>query len=185
MINDFDFEGSRGLVRAAARSARRIEALCDRARAAGVPVVYVNDNFGRWRSDFSTTVRECARPELPASAIIERLRPRAGDYFILKPQHSGFYSTPLELLLAHLRVHTLVLTGFAANLCVLFTANDAHMRGYRLVVPSDCTASNSPSLTRRALEHVETALAGDVRPSSRVDFARLARQRKRPRVQAF
>lgn len=185
VINDFDFEGSAGLVRAAVRASRPIEALCRRARAARVPIVYVNDNFGRWRSDFATTIRECTRPELPASAVSERLRPRGGDYFILKPQHSGFYSTPLDLLLAHLRVHTLVLTGFAANLCVLFTANDAHMRGYRLVVPSDCTASNSPSLTRSALVHVETALGGDVRPSSRVDFARLARQRKKPRGQTF
>jgi nicotinamidase-related amidase len=185
VINDFSFEGAERLIRAAHRASRRIEVLSRRAREARVPVIYVNDNFGRWRSDFATTIAQCTKPELPGRRICQRLHPQSGDYFILKPQHSAFFSTPLELLLEHLHVHTLVMTGFAANLCVVFTANDAHMRGYRLVVPSDCTASNAPALTRGALAHIETALNGDVGVSSRIDFDELARQRRKPRDQRF
>jgi nicotinamidase-related amidase len=185
VINGFDFPGSGPLVRAAKRVAPAIETLAQRARAARVPVIYVNDNFGRWRSDFRATVRECARPERHGHEVSERLRPQEGDYFVLKPQHSGFYSTALELLLDHLHAHTLVLTGFATNLCVVFTANDAHMRGFNVAVPRDCTASNTLALTRSALLHVEKALHGDVRPASRLDFAKLAAGRRRPRGQTF
>jgi nicotinamidase-related amidase len=185
VVNAFDFDGSGPLVRAAERAAPHIDALAGRARAAHVPVVYVNDNFGRWRSDFAATVRTCTARDVPGRAVSERLRPHPGDLFVLKPQHSGFYSTPLELLLSHLEVHTLVLTGFAADICVLFTANDAHMRGYQIVVPRDCTAANSPSITRRALAHVETALHGDTRASPRIAFGELARRRRKPRGQTF
>ncbi len=177
VINAFDFEGAEGLIRAARLAGARIERLCSRARQAEVPLIYVNDNFGRWRSDFMTTVRECTKPSSAGHEICERLRPQPGDYFILKPQQSGFYETPLELLLRHLNVHTLILTGFAANFCVLFTANDAHMRRYHLVVPRDCTAANTPSLTRWALTHIELGLGGRTGLSSRIDFDVLDRSR--------
>jgi len=185
VVNAFDFGGAEGLVRAARPAADAIAKLAARARKEDVPVVYVNDNFGQWRSDFASTVRACTKKTPAGRAIGRRLRPHRGDYFVLKPQHSGFYSTPLDLLLRHLDVHTLVLTGFAANMCVVFTANDAHMRGYRVVVPRDCTASNTPALTEAVLVHVEAALGGDTRPSPRLDFARLARQPKRARGQTF
>ncbi|MDB4942046.1 MAG: entB [Labilithrix sp.] len=185
VINALEFPGSQGLARAAARVAPKIEALAHRAREAGVPVVYVNDNFGQWRSDFNTTVRECAKPEHPGSAVSERLRPHQGDYFVLKAQHSGFYSTPLDLLLDHLGTHTLVMTGFAANLCVAFTANDAHMRGFNLVVPRDCTASNTAKLTQAALLHVGQALHADTSASAALRFERLARNKRKARGQTF
>lgn len=185
VINGFAFPGSGPLVRAASKAAPRIARLAERAREAGAPVIYVNDNFGRWRSDFKATVRACAAPGQPGRPIVERLRPHADDYFVLKPQHSGFYSTALERLLTHLGARTLILTGFAANLCVVFTANDAHMRGYRLVVPEDCTASNTPALTRNALGHMRTALHADTRASSRLDFGALERASQRRRMQHF
>jgi len=168
VINGFDFAGAGPLVRAAERAARKIERLAERARRAGVPVVYVNDNFGRWRSDFAATVQACTKPNTPGRRISERLRPHATDYFVLKPQYSGFYCTTLELLLEHIGARTLVIAGFAANLCVLFTANDAYIRGYELVVPADCTASNTPQLTRAALAHVRIALAGRTPRSSAI-----------------
>ena len=180
VINALDFEGSAGIVRAAERAAPRIERLTRRARAASVPVIYANDNFGKWRSDFQSTVRACSAPEQPGSRVTLRLRPHEDDYFVLKPQHSAFYCTALELLLSDLGVHTLVITGFAANYCVMFTANDAHMRGFRLVVPSDCTGANHPSLTRDALRHIES-LGGAVTASAHVDFAKLDRGAKKAR----
>jgi nicotinamidase-related amidase len=169
-INGFDFEGSEGLVREAERAAERIEALARRARAVAVPVIYVNDNFGRWRSDFRATIEACTAPGQPGRDVSRRLRPEPDDYFVLKPMHSAFYATPFELLLDHLDVGTLILTGFAADLCVLFTAHDAHMRGLRLVVPSDCTAANSPSLTERALLHLREALSASIEQSTSVEL---------------
>jgi nicotinamidase-related amidase len=172
VVNAFAFEGSEPLVRAARRVAPSIERLAVRARSRNVPVIYVNDNFGQWRSDFQATVAACTRPTEPGHDVAARLRPQAGDYFVLKPLHSGFHGTPLELLLGHLSISNLLLVGFATNLCVLFTANDAHMLGYRLFVPSDCTASNSSTLTRSALQHVEVALGGDTRQERYIDFRR-------------
>jgi nicotinamidase-related amidase len=168
VINGFDFPGSQGLVRAAERAAAKIERLAERARLARVPVIYVNDNFGQWRSDFAATVDACMRPNQPGRRVTERLRPQSNDYFVLKPQHSGFYCTTLEPLLAHTGAKTLIIAGFATNLCVLFTANDAYMRGFEVIVPADCTASNTVALTRSALAHVSTALSGRVHTSSSI-----------------
>ena len=170
VINALDFPGSQGLVRAAERAAPKIEQLAKRAREARVPVVYVNDNFGQWRSDFAVTVDACMRRDKPGRRVTARLRPQPDDYFVLKPQHSGFYCTTLEPLLAHIGAKTLIIAGFATNLCVLFTANDAYMRGFEVIVPSDCTASNTARLTRAALAHVTTGLSGRVDPSAAITF---------------
>jgi nicotinamidase-related amidase len=185
VINTFDFPGSRRLVRAATKAAPEIERLARAAREASAPVIYVNDNFGHWRSDFRATVAACTAAGRPGRAIAERLRPVDGDYFVLKPQHSGFYATPLELLLEHLHARTLVLAGFATNLCVLFTANDAHMRGHHLIVPRDAVAANTPALGGRALEHVRVALGGTTPPSRSIDFSEHRERKRKPRGQTF
>jgi nicotinamidase-related amidase len=169
-INGFDFEGSEPLVAAAEQASRAIEALARRARAARVPVIYVNDNFGQWRSDFRATIEACTAPDRPGREVSLRLKPENDDFFVLKPMHSAFYATPFELLLDELEVDTLILTGFAADLCVLFTAHDAHMRGLRLLVPADCTASNSPAITERALAHLRDALSARIEPSSSIEL---------------
>lgn len=181
VINAFDFPGSQGLVRAAERAALRIERLTARARIARVPIVYVNDNFGQWRSDFGATVEACLEPHQPGRRVTARLRPHDGDFSVLKPQHSGFYCTTLEPLLMHLGARTLLIAGFATNLCVLFTANDAYMRGYDVVVPMDCTASNTAALTRAALAHVSTALGGKTVRSSAIVFPKTT-SRGKPRA---
>jgi nicotinamidase-related amidase len=185
VINSFEFEGAGPLVRAAKRAAPKIDSLLRAARDAQAPVIYVNDNFGRWTSDFKATVTECMRAEHSGAVVSARLRPASGDYFVLKPQHSGFYATPLELLLDHLTVHTLVLVGFATNLCVLFTANDAHMRGFHLVVPTDCVAANSPTLTRAALHHVRVALGGTTPAAKAIRFDQFRGRKRKPRGQTF
>lgn len=172
VINAFDFEDCEPLVAAATAAAPRIHALQERARAAGVPVIYVNDNFGQWRSDFRQTVQSCCELARPGHKVSDRLRPHDSDYFVLKPRHSGFFETPLELLLQNLRVDQLVLVGFATNICVLFTASDAHMRGYRVIVARDCTASNSQELTDQALEHMRLVSGATILSSDELDFAR-------------
>jgi nicotinamidase-related amidase len=185
VINAFDFEGSEGLTKAAERVVPNIQRLMDDARALEVPVVYVNDNFGQWRSDFKATIDACTAPDKPGHRVSKALRPRETDYFVLKPQHSGFFSTTLSLLLEHLDVDTLVLAGFATNICVLFTANDAHMQGYHLIVPEDCTASNTPALTRAALDHVQQALNASTISSERLDFSTIRTEGKKDRGQPF
>ena len=178
VINALDFEGSEGLLAAAERAAPKIAALRERARSANVPVIYVNDNFGRWRSDFRKTVEACARPDRPGHRVTELLVPGESDYFVLKPRHSGFYCTALELLLTNLGTKTLVLAGFATNICVLFTAHDAHMRGFDVVVPADCTASNDEQLTQQALQQLRLVTQASTLESSQLDWGDLCRARR-------
>jgi nicotinamidase-related amidase len=169
MINGFDFPNSEPLRRAAEEMAPRIAALAARARACDVPVVYVNDNFGRWRSDFRGVLRP-VRDETAGAAIAARLVPDERDYFVLKPRHSGFLDTSLGVLLDHLGARRLVLTGVAGDLCVLFTAIDAHMRDYQLVVPDDCVASCERESNDRALALLRRSLGAETPTSGEIRF---------------
>lgn len=173
MINAFDFEGAQAMFPRVLAAAKATAALKKRARQARVPVVYVNDNFGKWRSDFRTLLAHCLQGNERAKAVAELLKPDEDDYFVLKPKHSGFQFTTLDVLLQHLGAETLVLTGVAGNFCVLFTAHDAYMRDFHLVVPRDCVASQTPDDDRYALEHMATVTKADTRPSSDIDFAEL------------
>lgn len=170
VINDLDFPEAEHLLKHALPMARQIAALKARAREAGVPVIYANDNFGRWRSDFRAQVEHCLRPQSRGSEIARLLHPAEDDYFVLKPKQSGFYSTTLDLLLRYLEVRTVVLTGLAGNLCVLFTAHDAYLRDLHIVVPEDCVASNTADENRQALHQIRTVLKGDTRPSAKIDW---------------
>ena len=172
MINAFDFEGAGEMLSRALEAAEAVARLKERARRAGVPTVYVNDNFGRWRSDFHQILAHVLRS--PGREIAQLLEPQPEDYFVLKPKHSGFQFTTLNVLLAHLGARTLVLTGVAGNFCVLFTAHDAYMRDYRLVVPRDCIASQAEADDRYALEHMASVTKADTRPSSQLDLEKLA-----------
>jgi nicotinamidase-related amidase len=171
VINDFDFPGSEALIKAAETASAPLARLAARARRARVPVIYVNDNFGRWRSDWRNVVAWCVSEEAPGHRVARRLRPTADDYFVLKPKHSGFFSTPLDILLRYLRVDTLVLTGFAADICILLTANDAYMRDYRVVVARDCVASNTRAKTEFALREIREVLKGSTPRSASVRLA--------------
>ena len=152
VINDLEFPEAEAMLGAAVKMARQLARLKKRAHQAGVPVVYVNDNFGKWKSDFRATIAHCAEKDVRGREIVEMLRPAEQDYFVLKPKHSGFFSTSLEMLLRYLGSDTLILTGIAGNFCVLFTANDAYMRDYKLIVPRDCTVSNTDKENQEALE---------------------------------
>ena len=177
VINDMDFEGAEALVRQAVPMAHRIAALKKRARAAKVPAVYINDNFGRWQSDFRKLVDHVLEDGVPGEEIARILEPADDDYFVLKPKHSAFFETTLDTLLAYLGARTLILTGVAGNICILFSANDAYMRDYEIIVPSDCTASNTPEDNHYALQQIATVLKGDTRPSSDLDLEALLKKR--------
>lgn len=170
VINAMDFPEGDQLLKMALPAAKRIASMVARARKAKVPVIYVNDNFGRWRSDFGAHVRHCLEMDVPGAPIVKMLLPQDDDYFVLKPKHSGFYSTSLDILLNYLGAKTLILAGFAGNLCVLYTANDAYMRDYELIVPKDCIASETCQANQHALEQMHHHLKADIRHSSRITF---------------
>lgn len=170
VINDLEFDGGEKLLEHAIPVARKLARLAKRARRAGVPVIYANDNFGHWRSDFNAIIRHCLDEEVRGRPIAELLAPERDDFFVLKPKHSAFYSTVMESLLHSLGVRRLILGGFAGDICVLFTAHDAHMREYELVVPADCLASEAPASNHWALEHMRRFLRVDTRRSERVRF---------------
>jgi Amidases related to nicotinamidase len=173
VINDLEFEGSEQLFKHALPMARRIAALKKRAKQAGIPVIYVNDNFGKWQSDLNKLINHCLESDVRGKPMVELLRPDEDDYFVLKPKHSAFFSTTLETLLSYLNVKTVILTGVAGNICVLFTANDAYMRDYYLVIPADCVASNDAEENRLALEQMKKVLKADITPSAELDLEHL------------
>jgi nicotinamidase-related amidase len=181
MINDLEFPEGRRLLPRALAIARRIAALKSRARAAGIPVVYANDNFGRWRSDFWQAVEHCLHDGVRGQPLAEWLKPDDNDYFVLKPKHSGFYATTLGTLLDYLGARRLILTGISGDTCVMATAMDAYLRDFALHVPRDCVASISPAHNRSALAYMQRVLHADTRSSARIDVRALARRGRRTR----
>ena len=179
MINDLEFPGGDRLAEQAMPLARRIRDLRQRATELGIPTVYVNDNFGRWQSDLRALLDHTLHDDVLGRSMVELVVPDDEDYFVLKPKHSGFYSTTLDTLLAYLKASTLILTGIAGNSCVLFTANDAFMRDYYLIVPSDCTISIDPADNEYALRQMREVLHADTTPSTELDLE-LLRARGRP-----
>jgi nicotinamidase-related amidase len=168
MVNPLDFPGAVGLRREAERMLPALARLKRRLKTRGTPVVYVNDNFTHWLSDFRELVAVCSQPDAPGRALVEAVPPEHDDYLVLKPKHSGFYETPLEVLLSQLGVRRLVVTGIAGDGCVLATAADAHMRDFEVVVPSDCCASISRARNQRALRVLRESLGIATPVGSRV-----------------
>lgn len=164
VINDFAFPGSDQLLEQMPPVVEAIDALRHRADALQRPVIHVNDNFGRWRSNFDQVIEYCRRNGATGGAIAGKLSPRDGDYFVLKPGQSGFFQTPLPALLEHLKIKRLVLAGVAGDQCVLTTAMEAHMRDFELWVPADTTASITLRRNQRALDYIDEVLRGSVAP---------------------
>lgn len=156
--------------------AKNIVALKKKAKEHRVPCIYVNDNFGKWQSDFKKLLEHSLDKKNRGAEIAEILKPDENDYFVLKPKHSGFYSTTLDILLHHLQCDTLILTGIATNICILFTANDAYMRDFDLFVPGDCVAANEKKENEDTLKYIEKYLKADIRPSIEIDFAELVKE---------
>jgi nicotinamidase-related amidase len=166
MINDFDFEGGVDLLRNTQRIVAPLKALRAHMTGMGCPVVFCNDNFGQWRSDFRQVVRHCCASDARGHAICRAMRPAADDYFVLKPRHSAFYATPLEALLDDVEATSLVVVGIAGDGCVLSTASDAHIRQRRAMVPRDCMASITDERNDNAVSYLGESLRLDTRPST-------------------
>lgn len=147
MINGLDFPEGKALLKQALPVAKNILKLKHKLKKKKVPVIYVNDHFGLWRSNWEDVFKHASQEGKIGAKMTEILKPEDDDYFVLKPKHSGFYASNLELLLEELKIKKLIITGVAGNICVLYTVNDAHMRGFEIHVPKDCLASNRKSDT--------------------------------------
>jgi len=177
-MNPLDFREADKLAPKAVAAARTTFRLKQRCRDARIPVIYANDNFGRWDSQFSEVIRSCVEAGGASAQLAALLAPAPGDMSILKPRHSAFYGTPLQFLLTELRSDTVIVTGLTADNCVLFTALDAFLRNYRVWVPSDCVAAATSRDRDRALEQMTAAAkvwTGSSRATLAAGLARAAR----------
>ena len=176
VINDLDFDGGDKVLENALPMARRLAKLAARARKERIAVIYVNDNFGRWRSDFRALLEHCRREDARGREIAEILAPDKSDYFVLKPKHSGFFSTTLDTLIEYLHVKTVIIGGLTTDRCVLFTASDAHMRDLHLVVPEDTSAADTEEHHAQAMKMIERVLSADITPSDKLSLSSLLRE---------
>jgi nicotinamidase-related amidase len=172
MVSDFRFEDGKQVARMSLPAARKIASLRAKALRAGVPSVFVNDHFGRWKSDFRQLIARCSRTDCLGAPILQLLAPAESDYFVLKPTHAGFFGTPLDRLLAELGSERLILTGISAHQCVLFTANEAYLREFELIIPRDCVASKTNRQHRFALEYFESVLHATTTASKAIRFVK-------------
>ncbi len=173
VLNALRFEGSEAFVPRAVEAGRRIAALKRSARAAGIPVLYVNDNAGRWRCDLQQVIADSQKEDAPGRALARLFVPEPSDYVVLKPKHSGFYSTTLDTLLTYLRTRRLIITGLTVERCLLFTANDGFLRDYELFVPRDCTTAIDEDDAKAAFRILERVLGANTAPSAELDLHRL------------
>lgn len=170
-INPLDFAGGDEIAPSALAAAERTAALRSHLAGKGVRTIYANDNYGRWTSDFKELWKSCAKMGGVPRKMARLLAPTTRDFMLLKARHSAFYGTPLNLLLEQLHCKRVIVTGIAADSCVLFTAMDAYLRGYSLWVPGDCVASEATASHDAALTHMARVLKADVRPSARASAA--------------
>ena len=176
MITTLDFTDTDRMLEDAEAAADADQTLRDAADAAEFPVIYVNDNFGEWHSERSRLIDRGMEEAFQGRGIAAKLRPRECDFFVIKPQFSGFYATNLPVLLPKLGIDRLVLTGIAADICVLFTAADAHMRDYALWVPADAVAARTRDRHHWALEIMKRAMGAEIRPTAEMSLQEWADQ---------
>lgn len=175
MLNDLEFPEGPDFLEPTLAAARNIVKLKQQAKAFSIPVVYVNDNFGRWQSNINDIIDHCLNDGVRGEPVVRMLKPESDDYIVLKPKHSAFYATTLDALLTYLHTEKLILTGISADLCVQFAANDAYMRDFTLYVPADCVAAGSVTDTGAALAYMKRVLQADTSPSDKLGLSKLVK----------
>lgn len=164
-MNPLDFPGAQDLAGPALAAARAASSLARAARARAVPVIYANDNFGAWRSDFAAMLRTLERSGGASAQLVRLLRPKRGDLVMLKPMHSAFLGSPLKIVLDRMGARSIVLAGLATDICIQLTAADAFLRGLKVHVPPECTAAESEQKKQAALAYMREILKCDTRPA--------------------
>ena len=177
ILTTFQFPDGDTILKGALQIRDAMVKLKTRARAAHIPVLYVNDNFGDWRSEKEVLIGRGL--EAKGGPFVRPLLPDSEDYFVLKPLHSAFYMTPLEVLLRHLEVETLILTGLTSSSCLTVTAHDANMRGFEIYIPPDCSCARNEEEHGQALAQLEAAAGAKLRPSTSLKLPNLIREAHR------
>jgi nicotinamidase-related amidase len=159
MINAYEFPDAEKVVPAAEEAVPVIE---EAIESHDGPVIYVNDNFGHWRSHRDQLVQEALDGKQPD--LVEPIKPADDALFVIKARHSIFYQTPLEYLLNQEDVGTLVLVGQVTEQCVLYSALDAYIRHFEVRVPPDAVACIHEDLADAALQMMERNMGADLTP---------------------
>ncbi|MER7999881.1 MULTISPECIES: isochorismatase family cysteine hydrolase [unclassified Streptomyces] len=168
MINTYDHPDADQLMRSVRKALPSVVRLLERARAARVPVIYVNDNFGEWRSHHGEILDTALSG--PHADLVEPVRPDGDSLFVVKARHSIFYETPLSYLLAQLGTERVILCGQVTEQCVLYSALDAHVRHLTVTVPEDAVAHIHDDLARAALRMMRRNMDAEICPAERVAF---------------
>jgi nicotinamidase-related amidase len=171
VLTTFHFPDGNAILESALAMRDALVRLKARVRNVGIPVLYVNDNFGDWRSEKEVLMGRCI--EAKGGEFVRPLLPDSEDYFVLKPMHSAFYMTPLEVLLQHLQVETLILTGLTSNSCITVTAHDANMRGFDIYVPPDCSCAREQKEHTQALAQLEATVGAKLKRSTSLKLPNL------------
>jgi len=179
VITDFDFPDGDHIREQALKILPDLASLVKDARSAEIPVIYINDNFGKWQEDFKTTVKYCLRAGSKGKKFVSQLKPASEDYYILKPQRSAFYKTTLDLLLEQLGAETLIIAGLTTDICIFFSANDAYMRNFNIIVPQDCVCALNAEINTATLKTIERILDADIRVSGEIDLKKLTSGKKK------
>ncbi|WP_405098172.1 isochorismatase family cysteine hydrolase [Oceanobacillus sp. FSL H7-0719] len=162
LINDFNFPGGDKLLKNTKKILPNIIKLKEYATANNLPVIYVNDHYGLWQADFNKIISKCTNKN--SKEIIDQIKPADNDYFLIKPQHSAFFQTPLHSLLTELNRYELILAGIAGDICILFTAKDAYMYQMDLHIPRNCMASEEEDNNDYALYLMQSVMKANIAP---------------------
>jgi nicotinamidase-related amidase len=145
-----------------------IDPLAKVVRRAGeredIDVVYVNDNYGDFSAEFSDIVQSAldgARPDL-----VEPIVPTEGCRMLTKVRHSVFFGTALEYLLNRIGTKRLILTGQVTEQCILYSALDAYLRHFPVVVPTDAVAHIDAELGAAALKMMQANMDAELTSSA-------------------
>jgi nicotinamidase-related amidase len=163
MINAYGFPDAEKVVPSAEKAVPTIKSLIEHARAEGAPVIYVNDNFGHWRSNRDELIEEALNAD--HGHLVEPIAPDDEALFVIKARHSIFYQTPLEYLLSQEGVDRVVLTGQVTEQCILYSALDAYIRHLEVRVPPDAVAHIYEDLAEAALTMMERNMSADLTPA--------------------
>jgi nicotinamidase-related amidase len=167
MLNDYEHEDADALATSVEEKLPQIVALRDAAgEREDVMLVYVNDNHDAWdseRDDLVERARKGKRPDL-----VEPIAPVGRVSFFPKGRHSIYYQTAVDHLLKVEAVERVILVGQVTEQCILYSALDAYLRGYEVIVPPDAVAHIDEEFAHAALGMMERNMHADLVPAADV-----------------
>jgi len=159
MLNDFYLPGAPLEVTENRTILPALQQRLAKARTEQTPVIFVSDAHAANDREFERMGwPPHAVAGTPGARVINELQPLPNEHLVEKTTYSGFFQTELEALLHQLEIDELILTGCVTNICILYTAADAVMRGYSVIVPTDCVAHLDPAEGEFAVNQMKNVL---------------------------